>query len=70
MLEYVGRGAALEPLFVGKFAAEHIPVIQDLQRRNVLHPPLLLPRYLQEPAAQDRLRRLRAGATVLDLLEG
>jgi uncharacterized protein (TIGR02421 family) len=68
MLDYVGQGGELEPLFVGKFAAEHIPIIKELQFRRVLRPPLLRPRYLEQPAAQARLQRLRGGATVLDLL--
>jgi uncharacterized protein (TIGR02421 family) len=70
MLAYVAQGGELETLFVGRFAAEHIPLIRELQTRSVLHPPPLRPRYLLQTAAQDRLQRLRGGETVLGLLEG
>jgi hypothetical protein len=36
----------------------------------VLEPPWVRPRWLNVPGAQDRLDRLRAGASVMDLYEG
>ena len=68
ILEYIGRGGALEPLFVGKIAAKHIPVIRELQWRKVLREPPLTPRYVSDPAALDRLKRLRKGMSVTDLV--
>jgi hypothetical protein len=44
--------------------------VQDLLDREVLHPPWVRPRWLDVPGAQERLERLRAGATVTDLYEG
>ena len=46
ILKYLGGGGDIEPLFVGKMAAEHIPVIQELQFRQVLGPPAVRPRYM------------------------
>jgi hypothetical protein len=57
-------------LFVGKIAAEHVPVILELQRRKILYTPALRPRYLQHPAADRNLERIRDGLTVLDLVKG
>ena len=68
ILEYVGRGGAPEPLFVGKIAAKHIPIIQELQWRKVLREPPLAPGYLRDPAALARLERLRQGITVTELV--
>lgn len=68
-LEYARRSNDLEPLFVGKLAAEHIPVIRELLLRGVLRKPALRPRYLDDPVALERLQRVQAGMTVLDLLE-
>jgi len=70
LLEYLGRGGQLEPLLVGKIAAEHVPIIRELQWRRVLREPPLRPRYLEHPAAVARLGRLREGITVLDLIKG
>jgi uncharacterized protein (TIGR02421 family) len=70
MLEYVGTGGDLEPLFVGKIASDHIPFIQELQLRQVLGTPPLRPRYLGDPQVIGRLEQLRNGLTVFDLIGG
>ena len=69
LLEYLAAGGELEPLFVGKVAIGHIPVIRELRLRGVLRDPPLRPRYLDLPEARNRLRLLRQGATVYDLME-
>ena len=68
-LEYAPHCDDLEPLFVGKLAADHIPIIRELLLRGVLRKPALRPRYLDDPAAMERLQRVKTGMTVLDLLE-
>ena len=68
VLKYLGSGGDIEPLFVGKMAAEHIPIIKELQFRKVLEPPPLRPRYMSDPQALARLERVRQGLTVVDLL--
>jgi hypothetical protein len=69
ILDYVGRGNELEPLYVGKLAADHIPIVRELLLRGVLRPPPLRPRYLDCPQAAERLQRLRQGMTVPELLD-
>jgi uncharacterized protein (TIGR02421 family) len=70
ILEALAEGSSLDVLFVGKLALDHIPLIQDLLDREVLQPPWVRPRWLDVPGAQERLDRLRAGASVTDLYEG
>ena len=70
LLEALAEGGRLDVLFVGKLALEHVPLIQDLLDRGVLHTPWVRPRWLDVPGAQERLDRLRAGASVTDLYEG
>jgi uncharacterized protein (TIGR02421 family) len=70
LLEALGEGISLDALFVGKLALDHIPLIQDLLDRDVLQAPWVRPRWLDVPGAQERLDRLRAGASVTDLYEG
>ncbi len=69
VLEYLQGGGELEPLLVGKIGVEHVPLVRELQHREVLRPAPLRPRYLDRPAVQQRLARLRHGLTVSDLLE-
>ena len=59
VLDYLRRGGELAPLFVGKIAASHIPIIRELQLRQVLKEPPLIPRYMQSETAQERLKRLQ-----------
>jgi uncharacterized protein (TIGR02421 family) len=70
LLEALAEGSSLDALFVGKLALDHIPLIQDLLDRDVLQAPWIRPRWLDVPGAQERLDRLRAGASVTDLYEG
>ena len=69
VLKYLEAGGALEPLFVGKIAANHIPIVQELQARQVLHAPPLQPRYMAQPKTVQKLARLRQGVSVLELIE-
>ena len=70
LLEALAEGRSLEGLLVGKLALDHIPLIQDLLDREVLNAPWVRPRWLDVPGAQERLDRLREGASVRDLYEG
>lgn len=70
LLEFLAEGGDLEPLLVGKLALDHVPVIQDLLDREVLRPPWIRPRWLDEPGAQERLETLRSGISLTDLYEG
>ncbi len=69
ILQALAEGSSLEVLFVGKLALDHVPLIQDLLDREVLQPPWIRPRWLDVPGARERLDRLRAGASVMDLYE-
>ena len=70
ILDALAEGSSLDPLLVGKLALDHIPLVQDLLDRGVLHEPWIRPRWLDVPGASERLDRLRAGASVTDLYEG
>jgi len=69
ILDALAEGSSLDVLFVGKFALDHIPLIQDLLDRGMLHEAWVRPRWLDVPGAQERLDRLRAGASVTDLYD-
>jgi hypothetical protein len=69
ILRYLREGGELEPLFVGKVASAHLPLIFELRQRQVIKPPILLPRYLQQPESQQKLERLRDGMKLMELLQ-
>jgi hypothetical protein len=68
VLAYLRGGGRFETLLVGKVAEEHAPMIEELQRREVLKPLALRPIYLDDPAARARLERARAGLEVHELV--
>lgn len=68
--EYLRPGGDIEPLVVGKIAADHIPLIRELRLRGVLDAPPLRPRYFNDSHALSRLERLRQGLSVLQMIEG
>lgn len=55
LLEHVKHGGALDLLFLGKFALEDLPLVEDLATRGLLAPARLMPRYLSGPDSADRL---------------
>ena len=69
VLDYLAQGGKLQPLLVGKIALSHVPIIQELQWRQVLKPAPLRPRFLDLPGAGERLAQVRAGLTILELIE-
>jgi uncharacterized protein (TIGR02421 family) len=69
LLKYLERGGELAPLFVGKIATEHIPIIRELQYRQVLKPAPLKPRYMEYPHITKKLTHLKKGLTPLNLIE-
>ena len=64
----VADGLSLDPLWYGKIAEHHVPVVEELEARGMLHPPVATPEFLERPAAQARLSRLRQGHSFIDLL--
>ena len=70
LLEYLRQGGALTPLFSGKIAIKHIPLIQELTERDILRPPALLPRYMEDPVALQKLEALKKGVDILTLVKG
>lgn len=69
LLEYLKTGGDLELLYLGKFALEHVPFIEELRWRQVLKPNLLRPRHLDDPQVDSRLERLRKGLSLHELIE-
>ena len=56
LLGHVRGGGHLDLLLLGKFALRDLPLIEELDRRGILAPPRLRPRYLADPTAGLRIR--------------
>ncbi|WP_126456774.1 flavohemoglobin expression-modulating QEGLA motif protein [Sulfuriflexus mobilis] len=69
VLSYLSGGGDLERLYLGKISYDYLPLIEELQWRQVLLPPRLRPRFLDAAETVTRLEYLRQGATVMDLMK-
>ncbi len=69
VVDYVHQGGRLDTLLVGKIAPEHTAVIEELQRREILLTPPLRPNFLNGPDAHDRIERVRAGISLVDMVD-
>jgi uncharacterized protein (TIGR02421 family) len=67
LMNYLGKDQALEPLYVGKIAIQHVPLIRELRNRGIVRAPLLLPRFWNTECFRQRLDGCRR-KTVRDLL--
>ncbi|MBF0454430.1 MAG: flavohemoglobin expression-modulating QEGLA motif protein [Magnetococcales bacterium] len=68
LLDYLGKGGDLEPLWIGKIGYRHIPFIQELRWRKVLDPAPLTPRFMHELKVRERMEKIRSGMGVIDLI--
>tara|TARA_R110002072_G_scaffold86774_3_gene195766 strand:- start:6490 stop:7704 length:1215 start_codon:yes stop_codon:yes gene_type:complete len=59
LLAHLSRGGDLEVLFLGKFALKHLHTVEALIENGILQRPDILPSYLQDQTALDRLARVR-----------
>ena len=60
VIEYVADGGELDPLWIGKIAEHHLPVVAELRQRGLLRPALVAPEFLSRPVAQRQLERIRS----------
>ena len=69
LLAHLGEGGVLDLLWLGKFSLRDLPLIGEMRERGVLLPPRLLPRYLDDPAAADKLEAAAGQVNLSALLE-
>ena len=59
LLDHLRGGGAFAPLFAGKFALPHLPVLERLVEAGWASPPALLPRYASAEGFAQALARCR-----------
>jgi len=67
LLNYLEHGGNIEHLYSGKFNITHIDMIEELLYRKVLNQPEL-PRFLERKSVKKRLKRLRNGIKITELV--
>jgi uncharacterized protein (TIGR02421 family) len=68
ILAHLEGGGSLDPFWMGKIAASHFPVIQELESRGLLKPARVLPRFLSDNGAPERLDKARSGLSPIDMI--
>jgi uncharacterized protein (TIGR02421 family) len=66
--EHLETGGEIQPLLTGKFALEQLPVINELRERRVLNPVSLTPRYLNTEETNRKLRQIRKGISLSQMI--
>jgi hypothetical protein len=69
VLQYLSNGGNFENCFIGKMGGEHMPVVEELLLRKILTPPAVLPKYLRDKSAGERLKKVIDGMTLNELLK-
>lgn len=65
---HLEEGGELSPLLTGKFALEHLPIINELEERRVLKPNSLVPRYLNTKETKEKIAQIRKGISLSQLI--
>ena len=68
LVDHLAGGGDLTPLWLGKMPLSAVPLVAELHRRGALRDPVLLPRYLDDPAAVQRLSRLHQVSSLTALI--
>jgi uncharacterized protein (TIGR02421 family) len=64
LVEHLRGGGALEPLFIGKIAAHHIDILDELRSRGFLAAPPLVPRVFETAGVVERIEEVRRGLPI------
>ena len=68
VLAHLRAGGDLGPFWMGKIAASHFGIMQELGTRGLLKPPQLIPAFLSHPEAEARLKKARAGMNPIEMI--
>ena len=68
VLDLLQSGSDLAPFWYGKIAARHIPIVDELATRGLLHAPRSLPQFLSRPDAAARIERMRSATALSQII--
>ncbi len=67
VLNFIKCGGAIENLYLGKYALEHLPLINELEQLGILKKPVL-PDYLRSEEAIEKIKKIKIGIKLTDLI--
>ena len=67
VLDYVKSGGELSHLYAGKYAMEHLPLIEELEHLRILKQPVL-PEFLLAAGAKEKLKKIKKGIDLNELV--
>lgn len=70
LLGHLRAGGELGAFFVGKFALEDLPLIEELIARGVLSPPVVVPRWFDDPSGRERIMAASRVTDPTELIQG
>lgn len=68
VLDLLAAGRSLDPFWFGKIAGRHVPIVEELELRGLLHRPRSLPQFLADPEAQTRIAAMRTVTSLSELI--
>ena len=68
LVDHLASGGSLSSLWLGKLPLQAAPVVADLHQRGALQDPLVLPRYLEDAGARQRLAHLPQVTSLTSLI--
>lgn len=68
VLDHLKKGGSLTPFWMGKIAASHFGVMQELNSRGLLRAPVVNPAFLAHPDAKKGLDRARSGLSPVEMI--
>jgi len=66
--DHLVDGGELKSLLAGKFALKHLPVIEDLTNRGLVHPAKLQPRYMTHKDYNKKINKLKRGLALSKMI--
>ena len=68
VIDMLAQGRSLAPFWLGKIAPRHVPAIEELLLRGLVHEPIFTPRFLLDGGTKQRIARLRTRSHLSELL--
>jgi len=68
VLDRVAQGHTLDLFWYGKIDSRHLPIIDELAERGILHAPRLAPEFLDDPSARTRIAAFRSDPSYSSLI--
>ncbi len=67
VLNFIKDGGDITHLYGGKFALEHLPLIEELMHLRILKKPFL-PAYLSTDDTKEKIKRIKKGIQLKELI--